>query len=191
MIKAIDNSLIDVFSRIVQIWSSWTGKSNFFLAKVFLILSLVLLGVDTIFLLISSSLSLESVGIRILTVIVWPIVVKLSWQQANALEEVLKKTGDDEVLPAMVYIVVEGGRLTRIIFLFFSLFVLSVDSVSLLSTGHISGGSFIGLLFVLFCLYKYILVCFNGGGGGKIRQVIQRLARIRLRRSPASSPIPA
>ena len=144
MIKAIDNGLIDVFSRIVHIWSSWTGKSNFFLAKGFLVLTLVLLVVDTIFLLISSSLSLESVGIRIFTVIVWLIVVKLSWQQANALEEILKKTEDDEVLPAMVYIVVEAGRSMRVLFLFFSLFVLSMDSVSLLSTGHISGSSFTG-----------------------------------------------
>jgi len=189
VIKAIDNRLIDIFGKLVHKWSEWTGKSNFFLAKGFLILVLVVFTLDIIFTLIFH-LSLQSAGLQMFLLVLWLTLLKRAWHNTNVLEKTLKEA-KDEVLPIALYLAIENDRADRVLFFFFAIVLSSLDVKILLSTQYFSGITSSGLMFIFYCFFRYTLVCFNGGGGGKIRQILQQLTKRTRRRTLVASPTPA
>ena len=189
MIEAIDKNLIYAFSKPVDVWCSWTGKSNFTLARVLVFVICALILGDMVVALIFFSVSAWFL-LRVVATAVLLALLRSSWRRIARLEKAVKEMETSDVYPLVLYFVVERARTSRVLFLVLGIYFLSNLIALILSDGWFPGRIFVAIPLLL-SVYEYILICFNGGGGGKIRQAIRKLASVKLWRTPVARPTPA
>jgi hypothetical protein len=188
-IEFLDRTLVSMFRRPVQAWCAWTGTSNFTLARGVIVFAGCLLAVSTFLELVFFKtyvlLFLHTLGVVISIRVLW-----VSQRRAARLEEALREMENKEAYSPIVYVIVEHGRVFRVFFLGFGVYI-ALSFVVLVMEGNWSFGYIFAVLPLLLSVHDYISICFEKGGGGKARQIIRNLAGMRWHRSPATHPNPA
>ena len=157
----LDAKIFILFNAPVRFWSKWTGKSNFALTRLLvLLISAVLLGVGL------WSMYVGNIPGAIINLIFAVFISCWALMPFGPIHKVEKLIGESEgeILPAELHKTEKGFVGTRY-------FILTMIMIYV-SLGHWG----IPLIHVLYLLPCYVLFHYNAGGKSKLKEKIKDLA---------------
>lgn len=183
-----DSLFFRATGRLVAVWCSWTGRSNFTLAKVFLLSSLALFTIPIIVLSLDSERPMITPIVVVVFLPLWSAYTAIKYRALKKTEEDLEKLDDRTVLPASLRLFNQPDvRFNRLCWIVFGLLCIVFHSSTIDFTvldGLFDSG------FFSFALHLYAAAHFNKGERSKLKTLVLGIVR-RIRSTPAPAPKPS
>ena len=180
----LDRRIFPLFDSPVRLWSEWTGKSNFTLSRILVLVGFLLCvgGAMRFFFLFSGGLHPEKTSTTALLFLTFVVLVTLL-RTAYEIEKLVEEA-DGEVLSRKLYVEEVFHSVWRPFGVLLYPFVIwaFVEEDTILNIF-----TFLAMLLIIVTLYT--LFHYNHGGKSKVREIIRQVVT-QLSFSPIPSPVP-